>query len=262
MSAYITISFPQRKKVISKKKSREKKKLEDIIHRFRLLYARRDKVQRVRRSYHCSKLGVRPRSVQLMYDPSPGIAGFRYDERLEVNVSPASKTRLKKVEHVVALNGSVVAVLAPPESTDQFWFFQLSADLIATDAEWVTRRMEGRFLEVLPESDEYILGSPDTLSVQTFVCNVEAKVDSSNPEYVKLALPPNVLKELQCELQNIRAKQIGDEEDLTDTDEEEDEEDEEAEEGQGHEEDESEEGGSGRARRRRRRPSWFVDYYS
>jgi len=60
MSPYISLPLFRRKKRVSEESSRKKHLHELGIRKFRLLYAMKDKVQRV-------SLGVRPRGMHLMY---------------------------------------------------------------------------------------------------------------------------------------------------------------------------------------------------
>ena len=66
MCPLIHLELDRRTKNMSEEDSERKRKYENALRRFRLLFASRDRVQRVRQSFHCSRLGVQPRGVQLI----------------------------------------------------------------------------------------------------------------------------------------------------------------------------------------------------
>jgi len=204
MSPFITLHLPRRTKVAGKGTDLLRI-YEAAMRRFRELFAARDRVQRVRRSFHTSRLGVKPRSMQLMFAPVESIKDFKFDRQREHAAAlekGAARESLRKGEIIEARKGAVVAVIAGCKE-ERYWFLRLDENIVRNESAWVTKKMSGVFLERDTSPHTYVHGDRAVLAIGCLIAEVDVEFNTDDPTLTRIEISPEAFDQLDREVAEI-----------------------------------------------------------
>jgi hypothetical protein len=175
------------------------------MRRFRLLFAARDRVQRVRRSFHTSRLGVKPRSMQLIFAPAESVHDYEHVRKIAHAValdtySPRGSS--KSGETIEARRGAVVAVFAGFPG-DKYWLFELDDNVVRNESTWVTKRMSGIYLEHSGSPDTYTYGEKAMLPVSCLICEVDVEYNTDDPTVTLIEISADTMEQLDREVSEL-----------------------------------------------------------
>jgi hypothetical protein len=206
MSPFITLELPRRTKEKKAWDPDVMRHREAGMSRFRILFAARDRVQRVRRSFHTSRLGVKPRSMQLIFAPAESVDDYEHDRKSAHaaaldTVAPRGSS--KSGETIEARRGAVVAVVAGLPG-DKYWFFELDDNVIRNESTWVTKRMSGKYLEHSGSPNTYIYGEKAMLSVSCLICEVDVEYNTDDPTVTLIEISADTMEQLDREVAELK----------------------------------------------------------